>query len=396
MINKPSPTSVANLKAPPKASGGTTVFEHPADGWYHIEPKGEHPNTAGQVVQIIDDAACHSIVHLFNADAATGRLTHGREMLIDHEHFKHDAEKESIAYGWLQQLENRVDGIYGRIRWTATGQKAVDGGDYRFFSTEYDQAGLELLNDRRVRPIHLAGLTLTNDPNNKGARPITNRHRQGAGTHDPAGKTGHESFDISLTESPSGRNTVTGLNAVTNKINMKNIAIKLGLTAEAGEDAILAEMTRLQNRLTLLEPLSAENTTLKNRLTELEREQIETLLDAHGIGAGETGRRERLQPVLLNLKNRAERQAFLDECLPKTAPPIRQNRGETASAQVKLHNRDTRPPGGGNPTSGNATADETGKAAKIINRARELKKETPNLSHATAVIMAQREVESLI
>jgi hypothetical protein len=31
---------------------------------------------------------------------------------------------------------------------------------------------------------------------------------------------------------------------------------------------------------------------------------------------------------------------------------------------------------------------------KIINRARELKKETPNLSDATAVLLAQRELEA--
>jgi hypothetical protein len=316
-------------------------------------------------------------------------------MLIDHEHFKHDAEKESIAYGWLQSLENRPDGIYGRIRWSATGQKAVDGGDYRFFSMEYDPADLEPLNDRRVRPIRLAGLTLTNDPNNKGARPITNRHQPDAGAPYPPGETVHNYFDPSLKESPGGRNAVT---AVTNetKIKMKNIATKLGLVADAGEDAILAEMTRLQNRLALLEPLSAENATLKNRLTELDREQVETLLDSHGIGAGEATRRERLQPVLLGLKNRAERQAFLDECLPKTTAVVRKSFGDGGNQQLKLHNRDTRPPGGSNQTPGDTIAVETAKAARIINRARELKKETRNLSHATAVIMAQRELESLI
>jgi hypothetical protein len=99
-------------------------------------------------------------------------------MLIDHEHAKLDLQKETVAYGWLMSLQGRADGIYGKIRWTATGQAAVDGGDYRFFSTEYDPADMEVLSDGKhtgARPMSLDGLTLTNAPNNKGGSPITNR-----------------------------------------------------------------------------------------------------------------------------------------------------------------------------------------------------------------------------
>src|SRR5438128_1820956 len=111
-------------------------YQHPADGWYHLEPLGEHPNTAAGVVQVIDMKAIDSIVRGFNADADAGRLPHGAEMLVDHEHFSHDAEKETRAFGWLNRLQARPDGIYGQVRWTTTGRAAVDGGDYRFFSTE--------------------------------------------------------------------------------------------------------------------------------------------------------------------------------------------------------------------------------------------------------------------
>lgn len=150
-------------------------FEHPDDGFYMIEPAGEHPDREGRVVQVIDSPAIASIVENFNAGAQAANFS---GLLIDHEHFKHDLEKETIAYGWLMGLQAREDGIYGRIRWTATGQKAVDGGDYRFFSTEYDPEDLEVLSDgppMRARPLKLDGLTLTNAPNNKGASPITNR-----------------------------------------------------------------------------------------------------------------------------------------------------------------------------------------------------------------------------
>ena len=172
-------------------------FQHPDDGWYMIEPKGTHPNRAAGAVQVIDDEAARSIVLNFNADAAQGKLSHGREMLVDREHWKHDLDKETTAYGWLFKLQNRDDGIYGKIRWTGTGQSAVDGGDYRFFSTEYDNGDLEVLNDgspKRVRPLRLDGLTLTNDPNNKGGAPITNRQGGGPDTKDHSLVPGPENF----------------------------------------------------------------------------------------------------------------------------------------------------------------------------------------------------------
>ncbi|HWY30884.1 MAG TPA: phage protease, partial [Candidatus Acidoferrum sp.] len=343
----------------------------------------------------------------------------GHEMLIDHEHFKHDAGKETIAYGWLQQLEHRDDGIFGRIRWSATGQKAVDGGDYRFFSTEYDPADLEILNDRRVRPLRLAGLTLTNDPNNKGARPITNR--QGAGAHGPSGvvapapfspntaessagrnadqaaatRSQHETFDRVIQDSPGGRDAVTAVTTKQKenqrKILMKNIATKLGLAAEASEDAILAEVTKLLNRNQELEPLIEENRTLKNRQTAIDADSVDTLLAAHGVK--EERVLNRLKPVLLGLAH-ADRQGFLDECVPK--PAAAAAIASAASHQTKLFNRDTKTPIGGKVVEADAGKADQLKATKIMNRAREIKKEAPNVSEATAVIMAQRELEAVI
>ncbi|MEO7298998.1 MAG: phage protease [Verrucomicrobiota bacterium] len=154
-------------------------FEHPTDALYMIEPFGEHANEAAKVIQKIDDKAAQSIVPRFNSDAAAGKLSHGNEIVIDFDHFKHQMDKSTLAAGWLHSVFAGIDGIYGGIRWTSSGRAAVDGGDYRFFSTEYDPADLEILNSgsnsKVVRPVRLAGLTLTNMPNNRGGRPITNR-----------------------------------------------------------------------------------------------------------------------------------------------------------------------------------------------------------------------------
>jgi len=343
-------------------------FKHPADGWYHIEPRGEHPNREAGVVQVIDGEACEEIANRFNADADAGTLTHGHEMLIDHEHFSHDADKETRAFGWLTRLQNRDDGIYGQIRWSTTGKAAVDGGDYRFFSTEYDPQNLAALNreKNRVRPTALSGLTLTNRPNNKGGRPITNRNTL---PDDPANLTAGELADIQ-----------------NRKHTMKQIATRLGLSADASEEAILGELTKLENRATTAEaqvaPLTVERDTLKNRVTALDAEQIAADLDAHGVK--DEAVRNRLTPVLSTMKNREERIAFLTDIVAKPAVEVK--------PQTKLFNRDGKAPAGAK--NADTTGADKEKAQRIINRAAELQKIHRNLNSASAVIMAQREIES--
>lgn len=212
-------------------------FSHPEDGWYHVEPIGEHRNAAAGVVQVIDREACETIVANFNriADAE-----HFPGMLVDHEHFRHDADKETRAFGWLMKLQNRDDGLYGQIRWTTTGKNAVDGGDYRFFSTEYLPSEAVLLNDangaRRIRPTRLHGLTLTNQPNNHGGKPITNR-----APDDPVPKV------------------------------MTNIAKALGLPETASEADILAAITALQEAKAAMK---GENEAIANRLLAAEAELL--------------------------------------------------------------------------------------------------------------------------
>ena len=152
-------------------------FTHPADGWYDIEVPGLHPNKRAGIVQVIDDKAVASIVNTFNREADTTPDFAG--MLIDHEHFKYYDDKETRAYGWLMRLRNKEGRPQGQIRWSGTGQAAVDKGDYRFFSSEYDPKEMEPVKNegktRFVRPLRLDGLSLTNVPNNKGQKPITNR-----------------------------------------------------------------------------------------------------------------------------------------------------------------------------------------------------------------------------
>jgi phage I-like protein len=340
-------------------------FQHPTDGWYHIEPKGEHLNAQAGVIQVVDNTAVEAIVNRFNAEADKPGFP---GMLIDHEHFKHDAEKETIAYGWLMRLQNRADGVYGQVRWTSTGKAAVDGGDYRFFSTEYQPKEAVILNDgkpRRVRPMRLDGLTLTNDPNNKGARPITNRQkefRQSAGA-------------------PEADTTVNPIK------KMKNVSIRLGLSADASEDSVLAEVNKLMNRA---ETAERELQPLKNRNAELETTN-KGLLEAQ------------VDSDLERYKNRFKAEAKADwkaQLLTNRASTVKLLEGlpvigETTKGNAPIHNRQgaatpkTEQPEGAEPTDA-----DRAKAKAIKNRAQELTAANPRRGFQACWNQAQAEVEA--
>jgi hypothetical protein len=319
-------------------------------------------------------------------------------MLIDHEHFKHDADKETRAFGWLQKLENRADGYYGRIRWTNTGKPAVDGGDYRFFSTEYDRKDLTVLKKegklQTVRPLRLDGLTLTNSPNNKGGKPITNRSlaKVPADGCCPACNCALQTTDEpAVQQCPQCQTNYAGANVpAANQTTknqakrMKTVANKLGLTAEASEEAILTAVTTLLNRATEAE---GKVTTLTNRITPLETEnqtlmgeQVDAILADHGIKEPKIA--NRLKPTLLTLKNRQERLDTLADLGYKPGST------KVTTTTPRVLNR------GGAVPSEKADEDagaQRAKADKITNRANLIMKDNPRISQATAYTMATRE-----
>lgn len=454
-------------------------FQHPADGWYQIEARGFHPATTEggeKVVQVIDDKAIASITNKFNAQAAASTLRHGKEMLVDREHFKHDSGKDTVAYAWMSELANRADGLYSRQRWTDTGKPAVDGGSYRFFSTEYEGA-METVPDaeipadvrnkfpgrRFVRPLELTGLSLTNMNRNRGQAGITNREdetkirngdlpghefhgnqftdlvqgdagggreagdamnhamksgkpedfKKAAALHAKAGKfyrnleqtdphsgiphggnaLAHEDraemmtrfandpkkavawrermMNLKNKDFPGAGASAEGQQKQHQNKKMKDIAKLLGLSEDATETAVSAEITKLKNRAAELE---TSNLTLLG-------EQCDALMSAHGIKPEDTAKRDKLRPVLTGLKNREDREAFLKECVAAPAT------SKTAAGQTVLRNRDAKAPG-----TQNAETDEQAKADKIRNRATEL--QGKGVKFADAFAMATREFHS--
>lgn len=102
------------------------LFKTDPGGWIHIAPFGEHPHSCG-VIQVVDRKGCDAMVAALEArreregDAFAG-------VLLDYDHFSMDTDKPSEAAGWVVDLATRDDGLWGRVRWTDTGLKAVEGG----------------------------------------------------------------------------------------------------------------------------------------------------------------------------------------------------------------------------------------------------------------------------
>ncbi len=157
----------------------------PDDGWFPFEAPGEHINHAARVIQVIDNKAVSSIVSTFNADARSANFA---GIPVDKDHLGKDADKPSEALGWVMALRDQNGTPEARIDWTSLGKPLVTSAPgvppaYKFFSTEYDPSECEKIGTRVigkktydvVRPLRLAGLSLTNQPNNKGQRPISNR-----------------------------------------------------------------------------------------------------------------------------------------------------------------------------------------------------------------------------
>jgi len=334
-------------------------FKHPADGWYMIEPKGEHPNRRGGVVLVIDDDAIQSIATTFNREADEYPAKHnGMEfpgMLVDIEHFSDDASKETRAYAWLMRQQPRLDGVYGQLSWTGTGKPAVDRGDFRFFSSEYLPGDCVDLGGKRVRPTRMDGLTLTNKPNNKGGRPIINREdlRQPA----PAGPA---------------------VKAETkNKNTMKKIASRLRLSDEASEDSILVELDKYTSRAEItpdaLKLLQEENAALKKTTGELAAAQVEADLEKYKnrIKPGSEAKwKSRL------LADRTGTIEILEDM--HEGEPGEEVLAKEEKQQKVLSRQDASRPAPASAAKGAATEEE--RAKKIKSRAGELKAAAPNRS----------------
>jgi hypothetical protein len=148
-------------------------FNFNEDAWIHVTPLGEFAHAGAGVVQVIDVEALKAITEDFKAKAGTENFP---GLLVDFDHFSMDTDKPSEAAGWISALRADAEGLWAKVRWTSKGKDAVEGGEYRLVSPVFPQPSLcEDLGKNRIRPRQLQSVALTNEPNIKGAQPLTNR-----------------------------------------------------------------------------------------------------------------------------------------------------------------------------------------------------------------------------
>jgi len=299
-------------------------FKLPEDGFFHIAKKGEFPGTMEtadgkelNVVQVVDDEAIAEMVNNFKKAAEKEDFA---GLLVDRDHLSHDPENTTEAEGWIEEVSVRNNDLLSRIRLSDIGTADIKGGRYRFISSEWDVKPIgqkDFTEGCRVRPFRLTGAGLTNRPNIRGLNALTNR------------KT-------TLTDDPSNSPAEQADIQNRNKKTMKQIATKLGLSADASEDAILGELAKVMNRATTAEakvtPLETEVTTLKNRLTKIEDDSAESEMDAAGITKDDADR-PAIKTALIS--NREGGRALLKK-IAKPAPrkevPARMTNRENAKA----------------------------------------------------------------
>lgn len=337
----------------------------PDDGFYQIEALGEHINHDARVVQVIDAKAVDSICNRFAADAkAAGEDFPG--MRIDKDHLSQSMENPTESLGWSMRIENRGGVPMASIAWTSLGLPLVESKPgqppvYKFFSTEYDPAECEKIGTRIVnrktyavvRPLRLAGLSLTNDPNNKGQRPISNRNGTSAGA-----------ADENQNEKP-----------------MKSLLKKLGLAEDASEESAVAAVETIQNRATKAE---ANVATLTQERDQLLTAQVESDLEKYK-NRFKPENRDKIKAALI--RNRTSTIELLEATAP-AAP-------EAGADTKRITNRTTATPPAGAASAGaeeEESAKERARGAKISNRAAELRRANPRLTRAQAFAKAEAEL----
>ena len=344
-------------------------FTMPTDGWYQFAPIGEFPHGGADVIQVVDAEACMAMSARFKADAAVENFA---GLLIDFDHFSMDGSQRSEAAGWVTDMESRDTGLWGKIRWSDIGEEAVKGGRYRFLSPVWARSDCVDLGGGRIRPVRMINAALTNDPNLKGLRPLSNRIQDSEVRSQNRGSDQKDAMDGKAQQKGNEMKAV-----------IEKLVNHLGLAADATEALILEKMgglqtvvavTELQNSLSALQ---GKYDGLMTNLKAVEGELVNRhLADFEGV-ISEGAKPFWAEQLVLNRTGALAALGDLkrnDEALRPGSGQgggMNDERKEVPQTKKPLHNRATVRvvvPAG----DGSGTPDAESKAVKIRNRAHEI------------------------
>lgn len=323
-------------------------FKLPADGWMQLFAFGEVPGpienpdgSIAAVVQVIDRPAGDAVLAAFRQTAAQPNFG---GVLVDIDHFSLDPAKESRAAMWIDELDLRDTGMWFKSRVTNTGRTLLDGGDYRFISPVLEFPPRTYRAGERVRPVALHSAGLTNDPRIKGGTPLSNRQ----------------------TAATAARGEIP--------TTMKSVLTALGLADDASEQSAVAAVQTIKNRASDAEGKLA---TLTKERDELLGAQIES--DLNEFSALIENRDEVKKQLLANRSGTLSLLRGLKKTVESKADPARITNRGTAKTPAEI-------------ASDKAAEQENQRAARISNRARELRASNPRLALAQAYDLAEAEV----
>ncbi|PTY02582.1 hypothetical protein DB346_08520 [Verrucomicrobia bacterium LW23] len=153
-----------------------STFEVLQRDWIQISPYGEFPHRMG--LQVVDRAAAQAMAAQFNSLLSrVGRRFGGLPVYIGHPDMPDSPQKDDRSYGWIEELQARNDGFYGRIKWTEDGKALIGGGSFKYYSPVWQ---IHRQGGNRVSPVRLISVGLTNNPNIP-VEPLANACHPGAG-----------------------------------------------------------------------------------------------------------------------------------------------------------------------------------------------------------------------
>lgn len=138
----------------------------------HLVPRGEFPHHESGLTEVYDQEAITAIV---NSIRSAAQAPNWPGIYVGEEHFFYNSDRSSEAFGWVKEVEEHEDGIWGRVEWTDIGRAAVENRRFKLVSPVHLRNQVEFLDAQRIRPIGIDTIGLTNNPNLKGMVPMRNR-----------------------------------------------------------------------------------------------------------------------------------------------------------------------------------------------------------------------------
>lgn len=316
-----------------------------------------------------DKAFCSELVANAKAILAKGHRIQG-----NYHHFGGDDVdprtplENTIASGWLQDVELRQDGVYGLIDWTEKARVFIDAKELQYLSPEFYLSWMNRDTGKPQGPT-LVGFALTNTPFLKELPPVA-ASEQHPTQADPSAATGAK------------------------RMEKKLLCALLGLSEDAADDVIQAKLKELN--AAALKLAEQEKAALKLKESQAaSAAEITTLREAAVKLTERVTEVEKQNAALLSERKTSEVKAFFDGLIKagKIIPASREGFEKLALSNgleaVKF--LDTLPtvvtaPGAETGVSSGVPADQATAMKKLGELAAQMVKEQPDLKLSDAKI----------